>query len=222
MKQSKSSLQNKIMIGLSCLCVMLAAILWFEMNSTESTNQEVDQSEYDTVSKNNNLNKKKSIYPESVAFDEIIQRPLFNETRQPFVASEPEKTVTRPKEKNNRTIKKREQYSLSAVVITPDAQIAILQNGRDKTLRRLALGEIIDGWSLNEVTPHSVQLKKGEEIKNLELEIKGSNLKSDIKSKSKKKSPVKTDNTAKAGVTPRPEAIEKADTGKKLDADADK
>lgn len=192
MKQSKSLLQNKIKIGLSYLCVMLAAILWFEMNFTQSTDQEVDQSTRDTVSKSKNLNNQKSIFPELVAYDEIIQRPLFNETRQPFVASESEKALAKPKQKNNRTIKKQEQLSLSAVVITPDKQIAIFQSGRNKSLQRIALGELIDGWYLDEVSPHSVQLKKGEEIKNLELEIKGS------KSKPENKSIAKTVSTVKA------------------------
>lgn len=181
MKRSKSPLQKKIRIGLSCLCVMLIVILWFEMNFTQSINQEVDQSARDTVLKNKYSNNQESNIPELEDYDEIIQRPLFNETRKPFVASKTEKKSAKPKQ-NNRTIKTQGQLSLSAVVITSDMQIAIFQIGRKKALQRIVLGELINGWTLEKVSSHSVQLKKGKEIKNLELEIKGSKSKHENKS----------------------------------------
>ena len=194
MKQHKQPLQNKVRFVLSSLCIMLIIILWFELNTADSIIEEIDQGGSGTVSKDRKPDIDLSIFPEIVAFDEVIQRPLFSETRSPFVAPELEKTVAKPRQKTRQSTKKQEQLSLSAVVITPDQQIAILQSGRNKSLQRIALGELIDGWTLEDVTSHSIRLKKGEETKNLELEIKGS------KSKPESMSTAKVDMTKNAEI----------------------
>ena len=101
------------------------------------------------------------------AYQDIIDRPLFMENRQPYVLLAP-KTKTNIKEMKSR------QFSLSAVVITSEKNIAILQHAKSKTLQSVALGETIDGWTLTEVHEQHVVLKKGDNIKTLVLEIKGS------------------------------------------------
>ncbi len=181
--QVSNPLQNIIRFVLVSLCVMLVITLWLQLNPSASNDEDNSVMDVSANSKNNEVDNKKFVFPKITAFDEVIQRPLFNETRLPFVAPEPEHLVAKPESKRNRPAKKQEELSLSAVVMTPEIQIAILQSGRNKTLQRVVLGEMIDGWSLDEVTPHSVQLKRGEEIKRLELEIKGSNPKSNTKIK---------------------------------------
>ena len=64
--------------------------------------------------------------------------------------------------------------SLTAVVITPEKSLAILQAGNNKSLQRVRLGETIDGWTLTEIQDQSIVLKQGEQIQTLELEVKGS------------------------------------------------
>jgi hypothetical protein len=64
-----------------------------------------------------------------------------------------------------------------------------LQKGREKALQRVSLGETIDGWTLEDVSSHSIRLKKGKETKDLELEIKNSIRKTPVaKSKEVKQS----------------------------------
>jgi len=109
-------------------------------------------------------------------YDEIIERPLFFDDRKPYVYVEPEKKQPDTKKKKT-TPKKNEQYSLSAIMITSEKKLAIIQSGREKSLQRIALGESIDGWKIENIEPHSVLLKKGNESKNLTLEIKNSNTK---------------------------------------------
>ena len=74
---------------------------------------------------------------------------------------------------NMKNIRSR-QVALSAVVITLDKRLAIFQYAKSKTLQHIALNEAIDGWILTEVHERYVVLKKGDNTKTLELEIKGS------------------------------------------------
>jgi len=211
-RQQSNPLQNIIKLTMLSLCTIFAVILWLELYHPEPINEEIIVVDVDALSRNMAVDNKEYVFPKIVAFDEVIQRPLFNETRLPFVEPEPElkQTVTKPNERSRKKPKKQEQYSLSAVVMTPDKQIAILQSGRGKTLQRVALGEMIDGWSLDEVTSHSVQLKKGEEIKKLELEIKGSNPKpvSKTKAQSRASARRKKEATEKAEILQKQALIE--------------
>lgn len=105
------------------------------------------------------------------AYQDIIDRPLFMEDRQPYILLAPKTNKSNIKEL------KLQQLSLSAIVITSDKSIAIFQYAQSKTLQRIALGETIDGWILTEVLEQSVVLKKGDNTKTLVLEIKGSSQK---------------------------------------------
>ena len=119
-------------------------------------------------------NKKE--FPLINTYQDIIDRPLFMEDRQPYISQTPE-----TKKSNIREPKSR-QFSLSAVVITSNKSIAILQYANSKTLQHIALGETIDGWTLTEIHAQQVVLKKGDNTQTLVLEVKGSQ---------KKKTPVK-------------------------------
>jgi hypothetical protein len=166
--------------------VIFTTILWFELNPEHSNTVKTKVIDADLPPTDLDINLKEFVFPKITAFDEIIERPLFNVTRLPFEAQKQEQTVVNSK---NQSRKKQEQYSLSAVVITPDTQIAILQKGRGKALQRVSLGETIDGWTLEDVSSHSIRLKKGKETKDLELEIKNSIRKTPVaKSKEVKQS----------------------------------
>jgi len=185
LKRVSHPLQHIIRLTLFCLCMILAIILWLELNPSESITEKSDVVGVDAISRNKEVDSKEFIFPKITEFDEVIQRPLFSETRLPFVAPEPEKVVEKPGRKSNRSVKKQEQLSLRAVVITPDTQIAILKSGGKKVLQRVYLGETIDGWTLEDVTSHSVLLKKGKKTRSLELEIKNSVIKKMPEAKSK-------------------------------------
>ncbi len=185
MKQHKRPLQNKVRLVLSSLCVILGVILWLELNNQKLNKLETDQLDAGGMIKDKTKNNREFIFSDIIAFDEIIKRPLFNKKRLPFVTLESQQTGVKTHLKNNQNIIKQDQLSLSAVVISPDTQIAILQKGRGKMLQRISIGETIDGWTLEDVTPHSIRLKKGKETKSLELEIKNSTIKKTPVAKSK-------------------------------------
>jgi hypothetical protein len=189
MKQSKRSLyplQHSIRLILLSFCVIFITILWFELNHGHSNTVEIDVINIDSPPKDLDVDLKEIVFPDITAFDEIIERPLFNKTRLPFEAQKSEQTVVNTTKNNTRTKNKQEQYSLSGVVMTLDKKIAIIQSGRGKDLQRVALGETFDGWILEDVSAHSIRLVKGNEIKDLELEIKNSATKKTQIAKSEK------------------------------------
>lgn len=106
-------------------------------------------------------------FPPVSAYQEIVDRPLFMADRRPYEIPPAAATPTNQREPGL------QQFSLSGVVITADQNIAVLQYADGKTLQRVALGEVIDGWTLTEVHEQHVVLQKGEDTRILELEIKG-------------------------------------------------
>jgi len=189
MKQSNRSsypLQHSIRLILLGLCVIFITILWFELNPEYSNNIKSEVIDVDLSPTDSGIELKEFVFPKITAFNEIIERPLFNETRLPFETGKPEQTVVDTRKNNTKVRNKQEQLSLNAVVMTPDKQIAIIQSGRGKDLQRVALGEAIEGWTLDDVSSHSIRLVKGKEIKDLELEIKNSAIKKTKVAKSEK------------------------------------
>lgn len=197
MKQHKYPLRKLLRIVLSCLCIILIIILWLELKPSKLMEEQPEKIDVDYHSNHRKIDKQEFIFPEITTFDEIIQRPLFDETRLPFLATEPVETVPKSRRRAKQTSQSQKKISLSAVVITPEKQIAILESGRGKDLQRLALGEMIDGWTLKNVATHSIRLTKGAETKDIELEVKGSKNKPEIKSKSRNRVSTRADNAVK-------------------------
>ena len=171
-------IQKLIRLSLFGVCGFFAILLWQQMSTpTLKVNDKATTEVTPDAALVEIQNIDNIVFPEITAFDEIIERPLFNATRQPFVAAASEAIKKATPQKKKTTTGRQNQLSLSAVVITSKKQIAILQNVKDKSLQRIALGETVDGWTLNEVTPNSIKLSKGDEIKNLELEVKSNTIK---------------------------------------------
>jgi hypothetical protein len=91
----------------------------------------------------------------------MVQRPLFTESR-------------RPEDKSKRAaagaIKAAEQdLRLTAVAISERGRYALVRKGHDGETVRLTEGAEVDGWTLVEVSPHTVTLRRGEESQTLPL-----------------------------------------------------
>jgi len=160
---------------LAVLCVMLTIIVLVELNrdyaitplaNVDSTSQPLTMKEVAPT----------DTFVAIEAYENIINRPLFNDDRKPYVYVAPvaEQKPVKTKERPMPT-KPQQQLSLTAVVITPEKSLAILQAGNNKTLQRVRLGETIDGWTLTEIQDQSVVLEQGGQTQTLELEVRGSN-----------------------------------------------
>lgn len=112
--------------------------------------------------------------PELYNFSSMVSSPLFNEDRLPFVAEAT--TINKPAEKSPEKTSSlnNDMLMLSAVIITPEQKLAIIENKREKASYTVALGESVDRWQLIEVFNHAVTLSKDNQTRLLELEYKSS------------------------------------------------
>ena len=69
-------------------------------------------------------------------YEQIIERPLFTQYRRPFAATVVE-TLQRPRRGKANTRKTQDQYLLSAIVITDDKRIALLQSKKKQQVTEI-------------------------------------------------------------------------------------
>ena len=100
-------------------------------------------------------------------YEELIRRPLFNEDRRPHVDS------TAADRSTSLTVSP-PTFTLSAIVITPEKSIAIVQSANTKTLERLTVNAVKDGWTLAEIHSQYVVITQGTRTAILALEVTGS------------------------------------------------
>ncbi len=174
MSTSPHPLLKTVKVILFCVTCLLGYLLWSELNRPLASlvNHDIGNRTITTTS----ISSRKMLDTNSeiTDYDEIINRPLFFEDRKPYVYIEPETPTKKPKPKKPNAPKKTEEYTLSAIIITPERQLAIIQSGREKSLQRLALGESINGWTVEAIEPRSVSLIKDNEKQLLELEVRTS------------------------------------------------
>ena len=173
--------QNNHMIkllqtSLIVVCVILVIVLLFEIKRDYSTSAETTNTNPVNQVLATPAIQTSDSFVAIEAYEDIINRPLFNDDRKLYVYTEPVVQERPPVKTRERPTppKPQQQLSLTAIVITPEKSLAILQAGKDKSLQRVRLGETIDGWTLAEIQDQSIVLKQGEQTQTLELEVKGS------------------------------------------------
>ena len=107
---------------------------------------------------------------ERSAYREIVERPLFNRTRQPLSGQGTERSPNTPVAQQPASAPR---LKLMGVVLANGQQLALLQptQGRGK-IRRFAPGSIIDGWRLKEIRPRQVVMTRAGREHELRLEAK--------------------------------------------------
>ena len=164
------TIQQRILL---VTCVVLACVLVIQLTFTGSS------VEYPTDTTASTAVTAMDTEPAQLQpieqYNEISTRPLFTPDRQPYVYSqsqpEPKKI---PVKQNTPVTKLPDQLLLTAIVISPEQQLAVLQSGKSKSMQRIKLGEAIDGWTLDEIHNQFIVLKNGVHTHTLELEVKGS------------------------------------------------
>ncbi len=182
-----------VQVCLAGLCLAFVLVLIVELNWNYG--QMITKTSVSQPGKKTRQTTTESIPPSPRLigeFNEIIERPLFMSDRRPFVAAN---TVAAPdKRQADRTVAQ-EDFMLSAVIITGEKRIALLQSKKDRKLQKLHQGDELDGWMLKEIQPSEVFLTKGSKTRRLELMIKKSNPQADpdpVKDNKKQKRKRKT------------------------------
>lgn len=171
MKQQRPYQLTRVI--LAAVCISLVGLLFLQVMPWEPDAPVTsagaimpDDSDSDTIEEQPE-EQEQSVLSIS-AYDEIIQRPLFNQDRKPFVPTvEPETVAAQPAPPPPPP----RRITLLAVLINAEKRMAIMRVEDSNKLFRVAVGGSIDSWRLKEVMPHSATLVKGAETRQLKLQI---------------------------------------------------
>ena len=159
-----NNINRIIQITLFIVCIGLGSMLFMELRAEYSSVDRkpvLGSEDIELLS----LPSTNDEFPPITTYQEIVSRPLFTNTRRPNIPEE----ITVKVDVSRKIAS--EQYLLSAVVITKNKRIALIQSNRIKEPQKVALGEILDGWILSDIQPRQITLERNGEIKKLELEI---------------------------------------------------
>lgn len=121
-----------------------------EGDAAESADSATSAPEVDAVS-----------IPPLPTYRELQARPLFMETRRP-APRQAGATAARRVDPGTK-------WKLTGIVVAGEDSHVFVQGIRDKAVRRLDMGQILDGWVISEITPQYVILIAGDEESRLEL-----------------------------------------------------
>jgi len=99
-------------------------------------------------------------FPPLRQFHTMLERPLFDATRRPAATGETAAAAVSAELR---------QLTLTGVVITPEATLAILQHKSRKTTLRLEPGAMVQSWQLDSVHPDRAVFRKGRQTRELFL-----------------------------------------------------
>jgi len=99
--------------------------------------------------------------PPLPTYQELRTRPLFMQTRRPV----PRQTGGPAAQRVDPGTK----WKLTAIIVAGDDSHVFVQGIRDKAMRRLDAGQVLDGWTVSEIAPQYVTFTSGEAESRLEL-----------------------------------------------------
>jgi len=148
------------------ICVLLAIIVAMEWSNLEQQTGIGTWLESDPAS-TIEVSPARTAYviPDIKIFDEILERPLFLEKREPPpVQSDPVKARSDVK-------KARLRLQLEGLAITPEIRIAVVRDLGNKKLLKLEEGMEHQGWVLESVNTASATFTHGEQTEELTLTV---------------------------------------------------
>ncbi len=156
---------NRLTRILLAASVVLAVILAFEWYLMQRTTTDIWQTPPPGASASNTLATAVYSAPGIEVFDEILDRPMFIEGREPPQETDNAQAPT--------TAAKPAHFNLllEGVAITPETRVAVVREISTKKLLRLAEGTEHQGWKLEHVSTAGVTFTQDQEVRELTLEI---------------------------------------------------
>lgn len=101
------------------------------------------------------------------SYDSIAERPLFVAGRRP-PSEEPEEVV---EETPVAVSLSPPGLSLLGVLITPEGSMALVRTQKPPEVKRLRVGDLVDGWQLAEIDPGRIVMSQGEQKEDFLLRV---------------------------------------------------
>lgn len=142
-------------------CVILLIIIWLESlatNNPDSVNYKTSLS-VDKNLKENVVNVNFELPPIS-NYTEIMERPLFSETRRPIETESDNGGLQTHENDVPASAGNIGAYRLIGVLLTDSMKTAYVFDSRTQKLQRLSNGDEIEEWSISEISADTVILNK--------------------------------------------------------------
>jgi len=99
-------------------------------------------------------------FPSLPTYRELLTRPLFTDTRKP---------APKPAAQAAQGVDLGKKWKLTGIIVAGDDSHVFLQGVRDKSVRRLDAGAVLDGWELVEIAPEYAMFRSAGREATLEL-----------------------------------------------------
>lgn len=149
--------------GLFILCVILGAVVYFELNQERPVQ---DTGRASATARPNGIVLQPETgfsMPPRDSYSEIVARPLFSPSRRPAVAPAEEPQATE-------TAVAPSRFVLIGVMIAVDDRFALLRRRVPPDTAWVSVGQVIDGWLVEAIEPNRVVLRNGSLREELVLE----------------------------------------------------
>lgn len=100
------------------------------------------------------------------SYDEILRRPVFVATRRPAIA---QKTI----QAHSDAVRLLDRYPVVGVVIAGQQRMVLIRKSAGDTVSRIAQGEMLDGWTLTEISSGRLVLEMAGARKEVSLQNNG-------------------------------------------------
>lgn len=161
--------RSLLTVGLVAVCAVLSAVIWAGLRTPPAL--DTQSAVRGSVPAPITLPEAEIAYRPLEDYDEIVDRPLFNETRARIEIAAADDAAEVPPEVNHDV----QQLSLTGVVISTGKVIALIRDTRAGKAHRIERGHSLGEWKLEEVDKDRVTLRRDESERQLMLYKKSPN-----------------------------------------------
>jgi hypothetical protein len=157
-------------LSLAGACAGLALVIWGELNGAPGPRPDASSAAGAETPSAQQADAREAVIASRplAEYDEIVRRPLFNETRAPMGGSANDDTGIA----SVRAAPGDEELVLTGIVISADKLIALIWDTRAGKVRRVEQGQSVGRWQLEAVNKDSVTLRHDETQRELLLHEK--------------------------------------------------
>jgi general secretion pathway protein N len=155
----RSRTNNLLTLALALCCVGLGATAYGELR-TEVDDEPIAAVPDRTDGGEAAAKPEPFSLPPLAALQEVVQRPLFAESRRPPAVA----PASAPQ-----VVRELDSLSLLGVVITPEGRHALIQSEPQAKPERVRQGQTLAGWTVEGILPDRVVFRRGETREELRI-----------------------------------------------------
>jgi hypothetical protein len=155
------SLYARMLIGFCAVLIVVILIEVITMRPDSDALQDISSATTSSVSAANSATEALQV-PPLAAYGEVLERPLFADSRRP-----PQQAAVATE--SVRAIQLSTKWKVTGIVVAGDNSFVHVEGLRDRKTVRLQVGMPLDGWQLQEIEPDQIVFSLGGESVTLQL-----------------------------------------------------